>query len=131
MIARSSGFRIKEIPINWTEKKGRRTPLKRLAKDIWLHGTGLLRCSGEFTSAENPDHKCPDKFKLQDSALTIKTSLVERTEIVDTATRSSRRDLLRPLASSQSAAMVHPYMRSQEVGEDSILWRSAMDTLKE
>lgn len=42
VIARHRGFRIKEIPIYWTEKKGRRTPMKRLAKDIWLHGTGLL-----------------------------------------------------------------------------------------
>jgi glycosyltransferase involved in cell wall biosynthesis len=42
VIARSHKFRIKEIPIKWTEKKGRRTPLKRLANDVWLHGTGLL-----------------------------------------------------------------------------------------
>jgi hypothetical protein len=43
VIASRRRFRIKEIPISWTEKKGRRTPLRRLAKDIWLHGTGLLR----------------------------------------------------------------------------------------
>lgn len=42
VLARKSGFRIKEIPVHWTEKKGGRTPIKRLVKDVWLHGTGLL-----------------------------------------------------------------------------------------
>lgn len=42
VIASRGVFRVTEIPIAWTEKKGRRTPMKRLMKDIWLHGTGLL-----------------------------------------------------------------------------------------
>jgi glycosyltransferase involved in cell wall biosynthesis len=42
VLAKKMGFKIKEIPIHWTEKKGTRTPLKRLAKDMWLHGSGLL-----------------------------------------------------------------------------------------
>jgi hypothetical protein len=42
VLARKMGFTIKEIPIAWTEKKGSRTPLKRLLRDMWLHGTGLL-----------------------------------------------------------------------------------------
>jgi len=42
VLARSMGFTIKEIPIVWTEKKGIRTPLKRLLRDMWLHGSGLL-----------------------------------------------------------------------------------------
>jgi len=42
VLARKLGFRVKEIPIYWTEKKGRRTPVKRLLKDIWLHGIGML-----------------------------------------------------------------------------------------
>ena len=42
MLARKMGFKIREIPIHWTEKKGTRTPLKRLLKDVWLHGSGLL-----------------------------------------------------------------------------------------
>ncbi len=42
VLARRLGFTIKEIPIAWTEKKGSRTPLKRLLRDMWLHGTGLL-----------------------------------------------------------------------------------------
>ena len=42
VVARRLGYRIKEIPIYWTERKGRKTPLKRLTKDMWLHGKGLL-----------------------------------------------------------------------------------------
>jgi len=42
VLARKMGFTIKEIPIVWTEKKGTRTPLKRLLRDVWLHGSGLL-----------------------------------------------------------------------------------------
>ncbi len=42
VLARKMGFTIQEIPIHWTEKKGSRTPLKRLLKDMWLHGSGLL-----------------------------------------------------------------------------------------
>lgn len=42
VLARKLGFRVKEIPIYWAEKKGRRTPVKRLLKDIWLHGIGML-----------------------------------------------------------------------------------------
>ena len=42
VIAKRKGFAIKEIPIDWEEKKGSRTPLKRLLRDVWLHGTGLL-----------------------------------------------------------------------------------------
>jgi glycosyltransferase involved in cell wall biosynthesis len=42
VLARRLGFRVKEIPVLWTEKKGQRTPLKRLLRDMWLHGSGLL-----------------------------------------------------------------------------------------
>ena len=42
VLARKLGFRVKEIPIYWTEKKGRRTPIERLLKDMWLHGVGML-----------------------------------------------------------------------------------------
>ena len=42
VIAKRRGFRIKEIPIDWEEKKGKRTPVKRLLRDVWLHGTGVL-----------------------------------------------------------------------------------------
>jgi len=42
VVAKRMGFRLKEIPIDWQEKKGQRTPLKRLLRDVWLHGKGLL-----------------------------------------------------------------------------------------
>jgi len=42
VLAKKMGFGLKEIPILWTEKKGSKTPIRRLAKDIWLHGSGLL-----------------------------------------------------------------------------------------
>lgn len=43
VLAKKLGFRVKEIPVYWTEKKGRRTSIIRLLKDVWLHGTGLLQ----------------------------------------------------------------------------------------
>lgn len=42
VLARKFRFKINEIPVHWTEKKGRRTPLRRLMGDVWIHGTGLL-----------------------------------------------------------------------------------------
>lgn len=42
VLATKSGFRVAEIPVYWTERKGNKTPIRRLLKDIWLHGTGLL-----------------------------------------------------------------------------------------
>jgi len=41
VIAKRLGFKIVEIPIHWTERKGKRTPLARLVRDVWLHGSGL------------------------------------------------------------------------------------------
>jgi hypothetical protein len=41
VIAKRLGFKILEIPIHWTEKKAKRTPLTRLVKDVWLHGSGM------------------------------------------------------------------------------------------
>jgi hypothetical protein len=42
VLAKKMGFGIKEIPIFWTEKKGAKTPIRRLASDVWLHGSGML-----------------------------------------------------------------------------------------
>jgi len=42
IIAQKKGFKVSEIPIFWIEMKGPRTPVKRLLKDVWLHGTGIL-----------------------------------------------------------------------------------------
>jgi len=42
VLAKRMGFGTKEIQIDWEEKKGQRTPIRRLLRDVWLHGTGLL-----------------------------------------------------------------------------------------
>lgn len=42
VLARRLGFRICEIPVAWHEKKGLKTPIARLARDVWIHGTGML-----------------------------------------------------------------------------------------
>ena len=42
VFARKFGFKVKEIPVYWNEKKGRRTPIKRLMSDVLLHGYGLV-----------------------------------------------------------------------------------------
>jgi len=43
VIAQKKGLRVTEIPVFWVEMKGPRTPIRRLLKDVWLHGTGILR----------------------------------------------------------------------------------------
>lgn len=43
VLAKRFGFRVLELPVYWTERKGRRTPIARLLKDVWLHGSGLLK----------------------------------------------------------------------------------------
>jgi glycosyltransferase involved in cell wall biosynthesis len=42
VLAYRKGFKIIEFPVKWKEMKGERTPLKRLIKDIWIHGTGII-----------------------------------------------------------------------------------------
>ena len=42
VLAHKNGFKIVEFPVKWTEMKGERTPIKRLIKDIWIHGTGIV-----------------------------------------------------------------------------------------
>jgi glycosyltransferase involved in cell wall biosynthesis len=43
VLARRNGFRIIEFPVKWQEKKGKRTPLNRLIRDVWIHGKGIVR----------------------------------------------------------------------------------------
>jgi len=38
-----SSYRCVEFPVEWTERKTRRTPLRRLLSDIKIHGQGLVR----------------------------------------------------------------------------------------
>jgi hypothetical protein len=42
VLAKKLGYSIAEIPIYWTEQKGKTTPLRRLIKDLWIHGAGLI-----------------------------------------------------------------------------------------
>ncbi len=42
VLAKKLGFSVTEIPIYWTEQKGKSTPLRRLIKDLWIHGAGLV-----------------------------------------------------------------------------------------
>jgi glycosyltransferase involved in cell wall biosynthesis len=42
------GIPVSEIPVNWVETKTHRTRVKRLLKDVCLHGSGLLRLKGEI-----------------------------------------------------------------------------------
>jgi glycosyltransferase AglD len=43
VIARHNDLRVMEFPVEWQEKRGTKTPLKRLLKDIWIHGLGILK----------------------------------------------------------------------------------------
>ncbi len=36
-------YKYVEFPVEWEEKKGRRTPLKRLLSDIMIHGLGIIK----------------------------------------------------------------------------------------
>jgi glycosyltransferase involved in cell wall biosynthesis len=42
VIARRNGLSICEFPIEWQERRNTKTPLKRLLKDILIHGSGIL-----------------------------------------------------------------------------------------
>lgn len=42
VLAMRGGFKLVEFPVVWNEKKGSGTPLKRLLKDVWIHGKGLV-----------------------------------------------------------------------------------------
>ncbi len=48
LLALREGLSVCEVPIGWREIKSSRTPLRRLADDIWLHGTGILRLFARF-----------------------------------------------------------------------------------
>jgi len=48
VIAISLGFRVKEIPVRWIEYKYNKTSFRRLASDIFLHGSGILYLKGEI-----------------------------------------------------------------------------------
>jgi len=39
------GYKCLEFPVEWEEKRGTRTPLKRLLKDVYIHGKGFFKLS--------------------------------------------------------------------------------------
>ena len=43
IVAQKMGFKVTEIPVFWVEARGPSTPIKRLLKDIWLHGVGTAK----------------------------------------------------------------------------------------
>lgn len=43
VLAKKLGFAILEIPIQWTEIRAQKTPIRRLTKDLWIHGSGLVK----------------------------------------------------------------------------------------
>lgn len=36
-------YKIAEFPVEWEEKKGKKTSLRRLISDVFIHGTGLIK----------------------------------------------------------------------------------------
>ena len=53
ILAMRSDYKIKEFPIIWEEKKGKRTPLKRLGKDVLIHGKGIIKLYSRYKLKEN------------------------------------------------------------------------------
>ena len=43
VIARRNGLSVCEFPIKWQEKRGTKTPVKRLLKDISIHSLGIIK----------------------------------------------------------------------------------------
>jgi glycosyltransferase AglD len=43
VIAHRKGLKVLEFPVAWEERRGSKTPIRRLLKDLWIHGSGLLK----------------------------------------------------------------------------------------
>lgn len=43
ILGAKKNYRILEFPVYWTEKRSKKTPLRRLLNDVRIHGVGLLR----------------------------------------------------------------------------------------
>jgi glycosyltransferase involved in cell wall biosynthesis len=43
VIARRNGLNIHEVPVEWQERRGTKTPIKRLLKDVCVHGSGIIK----------------------------------------------------------------------------------------
>jgi len=42
VLAKKLGYKVSEIPVEWREMKWTRTPIRRLVKDIYMLGKGLI-----------------------------------------------------------------------------------------
>jgi glycosyltransferase involved in cell wall biosynthesis len=62
VLAHLNGLRIKEVPVHWVEGKARRTPLRRLGSDIYLHGAGLVRLKSRITVASRGKPAIPESI---------------------------------------------------------------------
>lgn len=62
VFASRSGMRVVEVPVDWVEYRFKRTPFRRLASDVYLHGLSLLRLKArleEGLSASKPPSSKP------------------------------------------------------------------------
>lgn len=46
-------YKYVEFPVEWKEKKGRRTSLKRLVSDVMIHGLGMIRLKSTLYEKKN------------------------------------------------------------------------------
>jgi glycosyltransferase involved in cell wall biosynthesis len=46
-------YKYVEFPVEWKEKKGRRTSLKRLVSDVMIHGLGLIKLKNTLHEKKN------------------------------------------------------------------------------
>ncbi|MGA3192744.1 MAG: glycosyltransferase [Candidatus Bathyarchaeia archaeon] len=51
------GYKLAEFPVEWIEKRGTRTPLKRLTKDIYIHGKGFLKLCAEMANGDTQNRE--------------------------------------------------------------------------
>jgi hypothetical protein len=47
------GYKLAEFPVEWIEKRGTRTPLDRLTKDIYIHGKGFLKLCAQMVNGDS------------------------------------------------------------------------------
>ena len=48
-------YKFIEFPVEWEEKKGKKTPLKRLISDIIIHGIGLIKLKSSLEKMDQVD----------------------------------------------------------------------------
>ncbi|MCI4354724.1 MAG: glycosyltransferase, partial [Thermoplasmata archaeon] len=91
VLAVSQGFRVVEIPVDWTESRYNRTPVMRLLSDVYLHGSSILRLLGDLTR-RFPEMTLPTDLTLGADlppASTAPVALMARAEPTATTNRSA------------------------------------------